>query len=200
MHTNGRAGADRLTLVYVLAVAVFAALYRLLPYMPGLERFYLWNLTPVGALALFAGSRLRRRWAWLVPVAVLLASDLLLCVPLALRGMSAFSWLGTPLCYASFAVYVLLGRLVGKDELSPPVVGGAALLGGLQFFAVSNFAYWLGGALYPRTLVGLESCYLAALPFYRNTLAGDLLYSAVIFGLHACLVRGLGAVKARQPA
>ncbi len=199
MSTKHRAGTDRLTFVFVLALGVFAVLYRLLPYVPGLDRYYPWNLVPVGALALFAGSRLRSPRAWLVPLAVMLASDLLLWYPLAQKGMSAFSW-GTPLIYASYAVYVLLGRMIRQGELSPAVIGGAALLAGVQFFLITNFTLWLGGGLYPRTLAGLQSCYLAAVPFYRQTLAGDLLYSAAFFALHACLVRGLASVKASQPA
>jgi hypothetical protein len=190
MHTEQRASADRLTLAYVLALAVLAALYRAAPYyLFGPDRYHLWNLVPVGALALFAGSRLRSSRAWLVPLAVMLVSDLLLWYPQYRMGMSPFSWLGTPLIYGSFVVYVLIGRLVRQGELSPPVIGGAALVGGAQFFLLSNFAVWLGGSLYPKTLAGLGACYLAGVPFYQNTLAGDLLFSGLFFGVHAVLIR-----------
>jgi hypothetical protein len=60
----------------------------------------------------------------------------------------------------------------------------------LQFFLISNFGAWLGHlAIYPYTLGGLVSCYIAAIPFYGRTLASDLLYSAALFGLHAWLSR-----------
>src|SRR5262249_52153286 len=78
---------ERVALVYTLVIGAIAALYRLGPYAyqylldaPAPE--VLWNLMPVGAFALFAGSRLRTRFAWLLPVAVMLISDLLLIVPI----------------------------------------------------------------------------------------------------------------------
>ena len=41
---------------------------------------------------------------------------------------------------------------------------------------------WLFSGFYPRTLGGLEACYVAAIPFFQNTLAGDLFYAALLFG------------------
>jgi hypothetical protein len=188
MHTDHRAENARLTLVYVLVIGVIAALYRLVPYyLLDWERAYVWNLVPVGALAIFAGSRLRSWWAFLVPVAAMLFSDLLIHPVLAEGGMSAFSW-GTPVFYASFAVYVLIGRLIRPREWAPLLIGGTALLGAVQFFLVSNFVVWLRSSTYPPTAGGLAECYLMALPFFRNTLAGDLFFCALFFGAHFVLV------------
>jgi hypothetical protein len=197
MHTDRRAAVDRLTLVYILGLGVLAALYRLVPYyLLHPDRAFVWNLVPVGALALFAGSRLRSGWAWLVPLGVMLVSDLLLWYPLYQRGMSPFSWLGTPIIYASFAVYVLVGRMIRQGELSPMVIGGAALLASVQFFLLTNFAVWLRNPAFPATPGGLLECYALGVPFYRNTLTGDLLFSALFFGLHAAL----GWLPAVRPA
>ena len=41
---------------------------------------------------------------------------------------------------------------------------------------------WQYTALYPKTPAGLLHCYLAALPFFRNSLVGDLCYVGLIFG------------------
>jgi hypothetical protein len=187
---------------WVLGLTALAALYRLIPYhVSALRDSYAWNLTPVGALALFAGSRLRSHYAYLLPLAAMFLSDLLLIKPLADMSMSAFSaW--RPVIYASFALYVVLGRLVGRDEWSPFVIGGAALLGGAQFFLVSNFVVWLsgGGLGFPHTLEGLGQTYLAAIPFYRNTVAGDLIFSGLFFGLYAVLQKVRVHGTARQPA
>jgi hypothetical protein len=178
-----------LTVIYVLVLAVIAVLYRAAPrYLLPPDTYLLWHLVPVGALALFAGSRLRVRWAFLIPFGVMLLSDLLLIVPLKAQGMTPFSW-ATPLLYASFMVYVLFGRLVSEGELSPLVIGGAALLGSVQFFLLSNFTAWYNSQLYPQTLAGLTECYLAGVPFYRGTLVGDLFFSALIFGVHAIVFR-----------
>jgi hypothetical protein len=202
MDTHQRTNDRTLTLSYTLALGALVAVYRLTPYLlyklPQ-EAHLLWNLMPVGALVMFAGSRLRERWVFLFPVGVMLISDLLLIAPLRALGFSAFSW-GTPIIYASFMVYVLIGRLIRQDELSPMVIGGAALLGSLQFFLISNFAVWLNSTVYPQTLGGLVECYAVAVPFYRGTLTGDLIFSGLIFGVHAALVAALHSEKVRQPA
>src|SRR5262245_40816585 len=127
----------RRALAWAAGFALLAVLCRQAPYYPPFTGQWVWHLMPVGALALFAGSRLRSRWAYLVPVAAMLLSDLLLIAPLAKLDMSAFSW-ETPLIYGSFLLSVLIGRCVRRDETSPGVVGGAALLGSLQFFLLTN--------------------------------------------------------------
>jgi hypothetical protein len=202
MLTDNRAGQARLTLVYVLVIAVLAALLRLVPRWfdlgPGV-----WNLMPVGALALFAGSRLRTRWAWLVPLAVMFVSDLLLIYPLARLDppQSAFSLIETPVVYGSFALYVALGRLVRQNELSPPVIGGAALLASVQFFVLTNCASWVvlsrsAQPYYTPDLQGLITCLVAAVPFHKNMLIADLVYPALIFGGYEALKWSLGRNKA----
>jgi len=193
--------ADRLTLFFALILGVVAALYRLAPYTILADNAaFVWNLMPVGALCLFVGSRLRSHWAYLFPVAVMVVSDLLLVIPLSKMGYSAFGW-GRLLIYASFTVYVLIGRMIQMGELHPAVIGGAALLAGLQFFLITNLGVWLagGGKMYAMTWQGLMTCYIAALPFYKNTFLGDLYFSGLIFGLHAALLFVLARRKARQP-
>jgi hypothetical protein len=49
------------------------------------------------------------------------------------------------------------------------------------------------GVNYPRTPAGLLACYIAAIPFAKNMLYGNLLFSCVLFG-------GMEFLKARQPA
>lgn len=187
---------------WVLGLTAATVLYRLIPYyFPAARGAYAWNLVPVGALALFAGSRLRSPYAYLFPLAAMLLSDLLLIRPLAAIDQRAFS-LGTPVFYASFALYVVVGRLVGRDESSPFVIGRAALLGSAQFFVVSNVLVWLGGGGFgfPHTLAGLGQTYLVAIPFFGNTVAGDLIFSGLFFGLYAVVEKVRAYLAARQPA
>jgi hypothetical protein len=207
MHTDQRAGEARLTLVTILVLGVVAALMRAAPYYLRLpaESAFLWNLMPIGALCLFAGSRLRSRSAWLVPLGVMLVSDLLIAYPLWKMGYPAFSLTRTPIIYLSFAAYVALGRMIRPGELSPPVIGGAALLASVQFFVLTNFASWLvdiQSALpdYTPTPGGLAACFLAGIPFYKQTLAADLLGSALIFAAHAALVHALRRAPGVAPA
>jgi hypothetical protein len=136
------------------------------------------NFAPVGALALFAGARLRGWKAYALPIALMAVTDPFL------RGYSV----ATPLVYASLLVYVWIGsRLRGSEN--PVLIGSASLAGSIQFFLVTNFAWLAGSNMYPHTLAGVLACYNAGVPFFWRTMGSDLLYSGVLFGLHAWLSR-----------
>ena len=77
-------------------------------------------------------------------------------------------------------------------------IAGATLLGSLQFFLVTNLAVWRLLDSYARTASGLAACYLAGLPVFRNTVAGDALYAWVLFGGFA--VAGRFVPVFRDPA
>jgi len=137
-----------------------------------------WNFAPIGALSLFAGARLRGWKAWALPLAVMAITDPLL------GGYTA----ATPLVYASLLINVWIGTRLRESE-NPLAIGGGALAGSVQFFLITNFA-WLGfGGMYPHTFAGMLACYTAGVPFFWRTLASDLFYSGVLFGLHAWLSR-----------
>ena len=127
------------------------------------------NFTAVGALALLAGAMFRdRRIAFALPLSTLFLSDLA-------NGLHFL----IPVVYGSFAVSVLLGRWLGTSRR----FGGvslAVLLGAIQFFAVTNFAMWL--IYYPATWEGFAECYALAIPYFHNSLAGDAVFTAVLFG------------------
>jgi hypothetical protein len=153
-----------------LTLAVLGAVARLLPHPP--------NFTPVGGASLFAGARLPGWLAYLLPILVMAATD-----PLV-GGYSR----STPYVYASFLISVWIGRRLRSTE-NPIRIGGAALLCSLQFFFLTNFGVFLRA--YPHTLAGFMKCYTMALPFFGRTLAGDLITTAVLFGLHAWLTRAV---------
>lgn len=161
-----------------LSLVLVGVLARVLPHPP--------NMTSVGAASLFSGARLRGWQAYLVPLVTMAVSD-----PIVgkLYGFHPFSVL-TPLIYASFLVNVWIGRRLRATE-SPWRIGGGALAGSVQFFLLTNLGVWQlgGGHSYPHTFAGLAACYAAALPFFGWTVAGDLGYAAVLFGVHAWLTR-----------
>jgi hypothetical protein len=136
-----------------------------------------WNFAPVGAISLFAGARLRGWRAYALPLVLMAITDPLL------GGFSAL----TPLVYASFLLNAWIGTHLRESE-NPLAIGGAALAGSVQFFLVTNFA-WLYPGLYPHTFAGILASYTAGVPFFWRTMASDLLYSGVLFGLHAWLSR-----------
>lgn len=199
---TGAKNENGLTWIWIVAFAALAVLHRLVPYLfdLGPEARFAWNFAPVGAVGLFAGARWRSPLAFLAPLAVMAVSDLLLWPFLSAKGYATFTW-GTPILYASFTAYALIGRLV-RHARSPLWITAAPFVGALQFFLVSNFAVWLGGdgVEYAKTLAGLGQCYFMALPFLRTTLGGDLLYSSLFFGLYGLSAYGVQPRKVSQPA
>jgi hypothetical protein len=187
---------------WVVAFAALAVAHRLVPYVfdMGPTARFAWNFAPVGAIGLFAGARWRSPLAVLVPLTVMVVSDLLLWPFLSAKGLPAFGWMRLVI-YPSFMAYAFIGRLI-RHKSSPLWISGAALLGAVQFYLITNFACWAGGdgLTYTKNLAGLIQCYVAALPFFGGTVGGDLGFSFLFFGLHALGVYAFQRQKASQPA
>lgn len=148
--------------IFLLALAILAVVSRLIPHPM--------NFAPIAALALFGGAYFDRRFAFALPLGVLLVSD-------AFIGFyDGIAWV-----YGSFFLVNLIGWGL-RERKSVVATAGATLFGSVLFFAVTNFGVWLGGGFYTPDLTGLVNCYVAAIPFFRNSLAGDAFYVAILFG------------------
>ena len=90
--------------------------------------------------------------------------------------------------YGAALIPVLLGRLI-RNRSGAGAVAAAAMASSFSFFLITNFGSWLWFKSYPLTAAGLASCYVAAIPFFGWTLASDVVYTAILFGLHAWLTR-----------
>ena len=171
----------------LLGIVLSAAAMRLVPHPP--------NVTPIAAMALFGGAHFsNKKTAFLIPLIAMYLSDIVL-------GFLVydFGWFHgfMPFVYISFVMTVCLGLLI-RRRLTPITVGGAALVSSILFFIVANFGVWLVGSFYPKTLAGLLTCYVAAIPFLRNTIAGNIGYTLVLFGSFA-LARRYLPVLHREP-
>jgi hypothetical protein len=165
--------------IIILSTIALAAALRIAPHP--------WNFTPVGAMALFSGALIKdRRLAFFFPLLALFAGDLVVGFHKLL-----------PIVYASFLINVLIGRFLA-DNRTVARIGGATFLAALQFFIVTNFSVWAFLGSYPRTGAGLFACYVNGLPFFWNTLAGDLVYATLLFGGFA-LAERLFPVLRQQP-
>ncbi|MGH9750430.1 MAG: DUF6580 family putative transport protein [Candidatus Polarisedimenticolia bacterium] len=160
----------------VAALLLGAAATRLLPHPP--------NVTPIVAMALFGGAHLGdRRLAVLLPLGAMLLSDLVL-------GFHVLQ----PVVYLLIALFALLGkRFLGRP--GAPRLAAAAIGSSVLFFLVTNLAVWALQDLYPKTPAGLSAAFVAALPFFRNTLLGDLGYAVILFGGFALAGRRLPALQ-----
>jgi hypothetical protein len=147
-----------------------------------------WNATPVMAIALFAGTYLPGRWGVLAPLGIVAISDL------------AFGWHNTiPFTWGAFALTGLLGGWIQRRPSAGRIVT-ASLTGSVLFFLITNFGVWAVGELYPSTAAGFWQCYVAALPFFRGTLLGDLVYTAAFFGGYALIMRSRLACSPACPS
>jgi hypothetical protein len=172
-------------MITAFALLFIGVVCRLLPPYLATWGVNAWNLVPMGAVALYAGSRLPWRVAWLVPLAAMVLSDLVLD---SYRHRPLFE-LSRWVIYATFAATTLLGPLANRFRRHYWLLPLLSLAASLLFFLTSNFAVWAEGHLYPLTVEGLRDCYWYALPFFRQTVLGDLVGTAVLFGVGALIER-----------
>jgi len=159
-----------------VSLTVLGAVARLLPHPP--------NFAPVGATSLFAGARLPRWQAYLVPLVALAVTDPILSPFYGFQPYSKYLLFS----YLSVLISVWLGRRLRNTE-SVSRIAAVTVVNSIQFFLITNFGSWLWFQAYPRTAAGLASCYISAIPFFGWTLSSDILYTAVLFGLYAWLRR-----------
>jgi hypothetical protein len=165
--------------VLAMLMIVLAAALRMAPHP--------WNFTPVGAIALFSGAMIKdRRLAFAFPLLALFAGDVFIGFHKLILVV-----------YASFLVSVAIGLLLRKNRAIPRLTG-ATLLGAIQFFLMTNFGVWVLLGSYPKTSAGLVACYIAGIPLFWNTLAGDALYVTLLFGGFALAERAIPSL--REPA
>lgn len=134
-----------------------------------------WNMAPIAAIAAFAAFLFGVRTSLLVTGATLLLSDLML---------GSYEPGVMVAVYGSFFAMALVGRWIRQSFTFSRVVAGS-LAGSMLFFLTTNFAVWAFGAGYERTIGGLIEAYALAIPFFRNTLIGDLGYALLFFGAYS---------------
>ena len=137
------------------------------------------NFSPVYAGLLFSGAYLKRRDSMWFPILLLAGSDLLVNT---LLYHTSFQWMQT-LNWIGFAAIIMVGWWLQK-RVSMRNVLIASVAGPSVFFVISNFGVWLAGGLYPPTFGGLTACFVAAIPFYGNSLLSAVLFSGILFGAY----------------
>ena len=171
----------------VIGLVLAAAFSRLFPHPH--------NFAPIAALAVFSGACFSsRRWAPFVALGSLFLSDVLLQLTYQAGWQNAWGFYsGQWVVYLCTLASVGFGLLIRRDR-KIATIAGATIGGSIAFFLVTNFAFVYGAeSIYPRTLQGVMISYEAGLPFFRNSLLGDLFYSAVLFG-------AFGMAEAKIPA
>ena len=179
---------------FLSSLALLAAASHALPHPP--------NFAPMAAVALFGAATFPGRWsAFLVPIAALLLGDLVLQLTYMAGWQPRWGFYqGQWMVYACLLPSILLGFLI-REKRTIATTAAAVLGSSLVFFAVTNLAVWLyfSGVTYPKTADGLLLCYTEALPFLKNTLAGDIVYSVALFGTLALAEATFPTLRSSKP-
>lgn len=165
-------------LILIICLTVVAVFSRLVPHPA--------NFTAMGAAALFAGTYFGKKWGVFAPLAIMLVTDAFL----------GFYELPVMLAvYVSFILIGCVGLYIKKQKTAARVFTGA-LSASIIFFVVTNFAVWAFTPFYSKTGAGLFSVYALAVPFFRNMLFGDIVYTAVLFGAYELVMK----IQKRHPS
>jgi hypothetical protein len=158
-----------LQLLNPITIIFIAVVIRLLPHIP--------NVTPIAAMALFGGVYVNKRFALFTPLVAMIVSDIFL-------GFSLI----TLFVYGGFLLTGLIGLWL-RNHKAIKSVFVASLTSSVLFFLITNVGVWLVWNFYPKTFTGLLDCLVAGLPFFRNTVLGDLFYVTLFFGGYALVTR-----------
>ena len=145
----------------VILIIISAVLTRILPHPP--------NFAPITGIALFSGSQIKGINAFLLPLVIMFISDLLISFHSTMIYV-----------YGSFILIVLMAKLFKRNH-SFVKLASISAASSVLFFLITNFGVWLSEDIYPKNLFGLEQSYVMGLPFFKNTLIGDLFYTFVLF-------------------
>lgn len=172
--------------IFIMAGILLVGMFRIFSHTFDLGP--LANLTPIGAMALFGGHYFSdARKAFTLPLLTLFISDVVvmkLFYPEFTNGLLYDGWMWT---YLAFALMVLIGKAIKRVSVKSVFV--SAFAAALAHWIISDFGVWMAGRIdistglpFTRDAEGLFRCYVLAIPYFKYTLAGNLLYSAILFG------------------
>jgi len=155
-----------LEFIFASILVSLIVILRLLPHPP--------NFAPIAAIALFGGVYFSRKLAFILPMAAMIISDIFI---------GSYETSLMIFVYGSFLLFVILGIWLKKHK-KWYTIGGAAIISAILFFVITNFAVWVFTPWYAKTFSGIIQCYLMAIPFFKNTLLGNLFYTTIFFGAY----------------
>jgi len=152
--------------MFAYFLILFGAVLRVIPHAA--------NFAPIGAVALFGGVYLNKRYALLLPLAAMFISDIFI-------GFDSLE--SRLMIYSCFVLIGLIGLWVRKHKNVLTIAGGS-LFGSVVFYLITNCVFFYSTKMYPHTIGGQLASYTNALPFFRATVASDLFYTVILFGIY----------------
>jgi hypothetical protein len=154
----------RFQIIITLSFALLSAVYRVVD-----AQFNLFHLTPILALALFSGAKIKNNWlAAITPLIGMFLADLYFQFFTTTPGF--YGWCQV-LNYASIVAVVYLGSFIKQPNTIR--LFGFSIGGALLFWVLSNFGVWLSSPEhgYSLNLQGLITCFTNAIPFLKSDFA-----------------------------
>ena len=166
---------EKQLMLVALGMMVIAMASRFIPHW--------YNFTAVGAMGLFGAAYLPKKYAFIIPLAALWISDLILNNVIYASFYNGFVWfsLRSLFVYIGFLALVGVGVLALK-QISGRQILSASIMGSVVFFLISNFGSFVVDPIYPKTAQGLGASYLAGIPFFWNTLLANIIYAFLFIG------------------
>jgi len=157
-----------------LGIFLILSASRFIPHPP--------NFTAIGAISILGGIYFGEKYlAFILPLFAMLISDIII----GNINMTV---------YLAFLMIVPLGIIV-RNKISNFSLFKTSINASLMFFLITNFFAWinsspLDGVYYcPPNFMGLIKCYTQAIPFFFNTLLGDLFFCFSLFGLYEIITK-----------
>ncbi|MBG40291.1 MAG: hypothetical protein CMP74_03615 [Flavobacteriales bacterium] len=154
----------------IIVLIVVGAFSRIIPHPD--------NFTAIGAMAILGGLYFDKKYiAFSVPIIAMFISDLYLGYKPILS------------IYIAFLFIIPIGIKLRK-KITYFSIFNSSIIAAILFFLVTNFLVWtnsspLDGIYYCEpTLMGLIKCYTQAIPFFMNTLLGNIFFCFSLFGLY----------------
>jgi len=146
-----------MNILLIIILTLFAVFSRLIPHPP--------NFTPLLAIALYSGISFKNRSLFIIPLIAMLISDFFL------GYHNSIIWVYLSLLIIFYIGYISFRKYSFQNLILLSFVSS------VMFFVLSNFGVWIIG--YPISLEGIIACYVAAIPFFHNTLFSTLLFSSI---------------------
>lgn len=141
------------------------------------------NFTPIIAIALFAGVYADKRYAIIIPLALMVVTDIFL----GFHEAIAFTW-------GSVLLITVMGLNL-RNQKSAKNIAIKSLFSAILFFVMTNFGVWLMSGWYEKSMAGLTECFVLAIPFFRNTLLSTAVYGVALFGIYELIARRVSNTK-----
>lgn len=151
----------------IITLSVLAVVSRLVWHVP--------NFSPLSSFLIFSAFLAPNKKMAALPLLALLVSDMII---------GFYHWSVMLAVYLATALNIFIGSALKKNPRSLNVIS-ASMLSAISFFLITNLAVWLTSDWYTKDFTGLMYCFTLAIPFFKSTLASNILYSSLLFSVYA---------------